>query len=82
MSRFNSRHPYQGEKPEAYLYDQLVSVEKAFIEPAEFLALVKTHVAPSKVFDGLIYFADGTNWNPGSGAGVYCYHSGQWNKLG
>lgn len=82
MSRFASRHPFQGEKPEAYLYDQLVSVEKAFIEPAEFLALVKTYVAPTKVFDGLIYFADGSSWNPGSGTGVYCYHSGQWNKLG
>lgn len=82
MSRFNSRPPRPGESSDAYLYDQLLSVEKAFIEPAEFLTLAKTYVAPTKVFDGLIYFADGTSWNPGSGAGVYCYHSGQWNKLG
>jgi len=82
MSRFNARYPYPGEKSDTYVYDQMVSVEKAFVEPAEFLALVKTQVAPTKVFDGLIYFADGVNWNPSSGAGVYCYHSGQWNKLG
>ena len=82
MSRFNSRYARPGEKTEEYLYDQLVSVEKAFIEPSEFLSLVLTQVAPEKPFVGMICLADGTNWNPSGGAGVYCYHSGQWNKLG
>jgi len=38
--------------------------------------------APSKLKEGMICAADGTNWNPGGGKGVYCYYSGAWNKLG
>lgn len=42
-----------------------------------------TTVAPTKPRDGMIRRADGTGWSPsGLGAGVYCYFSGNWNKLG
>lgn len=41
-----------------------------------------TYVAPSKPRSGDIRCADGTSWNPGSGAGFYGYHSSAWNKLG
>lgn len=37
---------------------------------------------PSKPFDGLIVGADGTNWNPGSGQGIYVYYASAWHKLG
>lgn len=40
------------------------------------------HAAPTKVYDGLTVFADGTDWNPGSGQGVYTYYNSAWNKLG
>ncbi len=33
---------------------------------------------PERVYDGLTLYADGTNWNPGDGAGLYIYHSGEW----
>lgn len=36
---------------------------------------------PDKVGNGDVVFADGTNWNPGSGAGVYARVSGSWVKL-
>ncbi len=36
--------------------------------------------APSGT-EGLVAFADGVNWNPGSGAGLYEYRGGAWNKL-
>lgn len=39
------------------------------------------NVAPAKPRDGMIAGADGTNWNPGAGKGIYCYYSGSWNKL-
>lgn len=38
-------------------------------------------VAPSKPREGMIRFADGTSWNPGSGRGLYQYVSGAWVKL-
>lgn len=47
----------------------------------EFLQLAERHVAPLKPRDGLVVFADGTNWNPGSGRGVYVYSSAAWVKL-
>ena len=38
--------------------------------------------APLKPRDGNVAFADGTNWNPGSGKGFYGYYSGAWHFLG
>jgi hypothetical protein len=40
------------------------------------------HVAPARVKEFMIVAADGTDWNPGAGKGVYAYYSGTWNKLG
>lgn len=37
---------------------------------------------PTRRFEGMTVGADGTNWNPGAGKGVYTYYSGVWNKLG
>jgi hypothetical protein len=39
------------------------------------------HVEPEKVEEGLVVNADGTDWNPGSGAGLYQYLSSAWVKL-
>ena len=39
------------------------------------------HVEPVRPEDGMIVFADGTDWDPGSGEGVYERASGAWNKL-
>jgi len=42
-----------------------------------------SHVAPAKPRLGMVRIADGTNWNPGGGRGVYWYDSGVpgWQKL-
>lgn len=37
--------------------------------------------APDRTKEGMVVNADGTNWNPGSGAGLYEYIGGSWNKL-
>jgi hypothetical protein len=39
------------------------------------------HVVPSKPREGMICLADGTDWDPGSGAGLYHYLGAAWNKL-
>ena len=45
----------------------------------EFLPL---NVAPSKPRAGMVVYADGVNWNPGSGEGLYEYTiAGAWNFL-
>lgn len=50
--------------------------------PVQSLALVKLHAAPAKVYDGMTVYADGTDWNPGAGEGVYTYYGAAWNRLG
>jgi hypothetical protein len=40
------------------------------------------NVAPGKPRNGMFAIADGTNWNPGSGAGAYCYYGAAWHFLG
>ncbi len=37
---------------------------------------------PDKLYDGLQAYADGTNWNPGSGEGFYGYYAAAWHFLG
>lgn len=69
------------------VFDDLLRLELNKIAQAmetanERLSLEMLHKAPVKYRDGTIVLADGTNWNPGAGAGYYGYHSGVWNKLG
>jgi hypothetical protein len=37
--------------------------------------------APEKPREGMLAIADGTNWNPGSGQGLYEYRASAWVKL-
>ena len=63
--------------------DELTKVAQTLREPPVLhLALEKLHAAPAKPYDGLIAYADGTDWNPGAGEGVYCYYAAAWNLLG
>ena len=66
----------------AWLWQELqrVSIALAELETPQVI-LVASHSAPKKVTDGMVVFADGTNWNPGSGAGLYERVGGAWNKL-
>jgi hypothetical protein len=46
------------------------------------LDIEKLNVAPDKPRDGMVRYADGTNWNPGAGAGLYIYKGSAWTLLG
>lgn len=52
-----------------------------FAQPSEYLALKTLHAAPKRIFDGMIVKADGTDWNPGAGGGVYVYAGAAWTKF-
>lgn len=39
------------------------------------------HAEPPLAVDGMMVYADGTDWDPGSGAGFYGRESGAWVKL-
>lgn len=66
----------------AFLAQELAKIAQAAQTPDQFLPLDPQHNPPSKYRDGLVVFADGTDWNPGSGAGVYVYRGGAWHFLG
>ena len=46
-----------------------------------FLQLPILGEEPDKRENGVIIYADGTSWNPGSGEGFYGYENGAWVKL-
>ena len=45
-------------------------------------SIQKSTHEPELTHDGLLAYADGTSWNPGSGEGLYIYYNSQWNYLG
>lgn len=54
----------------------------AFLQIVAQGQLEISNVAPVKPRGGMVRIADGTNWNPGGGRGVYWYDpSSGWTKL-
>lgn len=64
-----------------FLREELLKQKVAFDALADgFLPVV--YAAPPKPRDGMLRNADGTQWNPGAGAGLYRYGFGAWHFLG
>lgn len=63
-----------------WVSDELTSVARN-IMIQDFFILNELHNEPSKHKEGMIVNADGSDWNPGSGKGIYAYLSGSWTKL-
>lgn len=59
------------------LRDLANALQAGLVREVEFL-----HVAPARPREGMVRGADGTDWNPGAGQGVYVYYNAAWNKLG
>lgn len=43
--------------------------------------LNKVYASPARVYEGMLAYADGTTWNPGSGLGLYQYRGGSWTFI-
>lgn len=39
------------------------------------------HVPPVRYYVGQVVYADGTDWNPGAGEGLYVYKSTGWTLI-
>jgi hypothetical protein len=66
----------------AYIAAEQRKIAQAMETQDASLSLETLYAAPAKYGNGTIVKADGVTWNPGTGAGVYCYYAGTWNKLG
>ena len=72
--------PINNDQLSDYLFHELNRLSDIIFN-LDVMRLEQTNVAPEKARDGDIRYADGTNWNPGSGAGIYAYVGGAWTKL-
>ena len=64
-----------------YVLGELREIAAQFSR-VENVRLVELHVEPSKPRNGDLILVDGTDFNPGSGAGFYGRSAGAWVKLG
>lgn len=65
-----------------WVFGELARIEQELNFPREFYMLKTLNEPPPRTKTGMVVLADGTNWNPGSGAGVYAFYGSAWNKLG
>lgn len=73
--------PSQAADIARYLQETLRDFNRRLTELEVSLSKLQ-YVAPTKLREGMIRFADGTTWDPGSGKGLYIYYNSAWNKLG
>lgn len=67
--------PVNAQELPQYLARELQAVADDMAAP---LVLAPRAGAPARPQEGQVENADGTNWNPGSGAGLYYYRAGAW----
>ncbi len=66
-----------------WMVDELRHISDAIGEiETDSVFLKQWNVEPARLYDGQIIYADGTNFDPGSGEGFYGYHSAAWHFLG
>ena len=66
-----------------WLARQFRLIANALAAPhVNYLEMGERNEEPQRPQEGMIVFADGSNWNPGSGQGIYAYYGSAWVKLG
>lgn len=66
-----------------YLNDQLNNLEAMLNDGTSTIRVSVSDKVPPKPRKGQIYYADGVNWNPGSGEGLYVFKGAAgWKFLG
>jgi hypothetical protein len=63
-----------------YLFNELQELARC-LGGVETIVLSKRNVTPEKTVDGNVQYADGTNWNPDSGPGIYFWNGATWQRL-
>ena len=64
--------PLDNEDLGIYIVTELKRLGDIIFNQATF-RLERTHAAPEKPRGGDVRYADGTNWDPGSGEGIYFF---------
>lgn len=78
-----STPPENPDEFQIWMQDELRHISDALSEvETDAVLLSEFNAEPDKLYDGRIAYADGTNWNPGSGQGFYGYYAAAWHFLG
>jgi hypothetical protein len=64
-----------------YVEDELQQLAVELESASRVVLLEVVNAAPVKPREGMLVYADGTHFNPGSGRGTYEYRGGAWVKL-
>lgn len=67
---------------EPWMNEYFSQIAQSFATARTEFTFATFRAEPTRKWDGLTVLADGTDWNPGSGQGVYTYYNSTWNKLG
>ena len=66
-----------------WVIDELRHISDSFSEvETDSVFLKQWNSEPVRRYDGQVIYADGTNFDPGSGEGFYGYHNAVWHFLG
>lgn len=66
-----------------WTWEEFLKLQNELIQPdVDGIVFFVRNVAPQKYKEGLVVYADGTNWNPGSGKGLYIRKTSSWVFLG
>lgn len=74
--------PLESAQFQAWVRGEIEAIAREWLQPQQFLMLDTLHAQPKKFREGTVVLADGSDWDPGSGAGVYVYRGGAWHFLG
>lgn len=67
---------------ERWVFEELQAIAADLTAGVGAILLPELNAAPDRPRLGMVVLADGTNWNPGSGAGFYGYDGTSWTFLG
>lgn len=78
--RFISTNAQTVSALQQYVLENFRRISDAFIS-VESPVVPTLTAAPEFPVEGQLVIADGTGWDPGSGAGTYILRDSQWRKL-
>lgn len=75
------REPEDAFKVLEYVRRELEKLQET-VTALKFHQLEPLHAEPERYRDGMVVYADGTDWDPGSGEGIYARYASAWHFLG
>ena len=82
MEYFPQNPPSDPAKLPGFLREEFRRMQQAMLAQQKAVRLVVLHAEPNKYAEGDVVLADGSEWDPGSGAGVYRRSASAWVFLG